>query len=143
MTDCTLCTASSAPAGSSSLEIARNDAAIATLHDDLAVPGHAMIVARDHVQNVSDLEPSVRRQFFELFVETEAALLQALAVERVILVKLGLAVPHLHWHLYPMSAAATRADVFAALNTTTPQLDANAETDDLIASLRDLLRHEQ
>ena len=46
----------------------------------------------------------------------ERALLDATGAERAIIFKLGILTPHLHIHIYPMSATATREEVFAAID---------------------------
>jgi diadenosine tetraphosphate (Ap4A) HIT family hydrolase len=39
---------------------------------------------------------------------------RALKAERVMVMKLGIQTPHLHIHLFPFDATATREEVFAA-----------------------------
>lgn len=85
------------------------------LHDDWTVPGHAMVIARRHVENLSDLTDEESQRFLRIYRETERALLAATGCARAIVMKLGIATPHLHLHIYPFAATATRADVFAAL----------------------------
>jgi diadenosine tetraphosphate (Ap4A) HIT family hydrolase len=46
----------------------------------------------------------------------ERALLNATGTDRAILLKLGIAVPHLHIHIYPVSRKLTRADVMRIIN---------------------------
>lgn len=135
MTDCSLCTLF-ADAGSLPLLIGRNDAAMATLHEDWAVEGHVMIVARDHVENVAGLSRESAASFLDLFVRVEAALIATLGLERVILLKLGLAVPHLHWHLYPFSREATRLEIFDAFNVKEASRPAEEEITRLVERLR-------
>lgn len=49
----------------------------------------------------------------------ERALLEATGAERAILMKLGIATPHLHLHIYPVRASLDRAAVFAIIDAKT------------------------
>jgi diadenosine tetraphosphate (Ap4A) HIT family hydrolase len=92
-------------------------AARVVFHEDWAVRGHVMVVAQEHVENLSQLShPSA---FVSVFLRTEEALLAATGCERAIVLKLGIMTPHLHLHIYPVSASATRAEVMAAIDGTT------------------------
>ena len=46
-------------------------------------------------------------------------MLEATGVERAILMKLGIATPHLHLHIYPVSASLDRAAVFGIIDART------------------------
>lgn len=93
-----------------------DDRVLVILHDDWAVPGHALVVARQHVENASDLDPIDAAHFWEIYARAERAVLAAAHAERAMMLKLGIQVPHLHVHIYPVSAAADRAAVFAAFD---------------------------
>ena len=108
-----------------------NDDALVLLHDDWAVRGHLMIVAKRHVQNVSDLDAEEWTRVADVWHRTERALLALSGVERAIAMKLGIQTPHLHVHLYPFAASATRDDVFAAIDGTTR----SAPEGDFVAAL--------
>ena len=86
------------------------------LHADWAVRGHAMVVWRRHVENVADLTFDDYLHFAAVHHRLERALLAATGAERAVLMKLGIATPHLHLHIYPVAAALTRGDVFEILD---------------------------
>ncbi|HEV8659695.1 MAG TPA: HIT domain-containing protein [Thermoanaerobaculia bacterium] len=86
------------------------------LHPDSAVRGHAMLVIARHVENFTDLTDSEAQQFARVQRVAERALLNATGTDRAILLKLGIAVPHLHIHIYPVSRKLTRADVMRIIN---------------------------
>ena len=86
------------------------------LHNDWSVRGHAMIVAKRHVENPFDLEEAEWVHFARMWHRAERVLRELTNADRVIALKLGLKTPHLHVHLYPVSASATREDVFDAIN---------------------------
>lgn len=92
-----------------------DDVLVAGLSDEHACRGHTMVVARRHVENVSELGEDEASRFFARYREIEGALLRVFGADRVLAVKLGLAVPHLHIHLYPVSRDVTREEVDAIL----------------------------
>ena len=81
------------------------------LHDDWAVKGHTMIVAKRHVENLSDLGDSEATDFLHLTRSVEDLLLEQTGSDRAVLMKLGIQTPHLHLHIYPVSSELTRAEV--------------------------------
>jgi diadenosine tetraphosphate (Ap4A) HIT family hydrolase len=89
------------------------------LHDDWAVRGHAMIVWKKHVENVADLTAEEAAHFAATHHRAERALLDATGADRAILMKLGIATPHLHLHVYPVAATLDRAAVMAVIDART------------------------
>lgn len=106
------------------------------LHEDWAVPGHAMIVARRHVQNVTDLTEHEWQQFSAVWRRAERVLLAVTGTDRIIVTKLGIATPHLHVHLYPFSSNATREEVFAAIDGKSRAMRKAELVRDLVGGLR-------
>ena len=92
-------------------------AARVAFHEDWTVRGHVMVIARQHVENLSDLDDLAA--FMSVYQRAERALLEATGCERAIVLKLGIMTPHLHLHIYPVTASATRAEVMAAIDGTT------------------------
>ena len=86
------------------------------LHDDWSVRGHAMVVWKVHVENFSDLTPEDAAHFARVHRKAEQALLVATKAGRAILMKLGIATPHLHLHIYPVSATLDRDVVMRVIN---------------------------
>jgi diadenosine tetraphosphate (Ap4A) HIT family hydrolase len=93
-----------------------DDATAVVLHSDWSVRGHAMIVHRRHVENASDLTDAEWTHFSDVWRRAERVLLEATGCERAVILKLGIATPHLHVHIYPVPASATREQVFAAID---------------------------
>lgn len=85
------------------------------LHPDWSPRGHAMVVAKSHVENASDLDEAAWLELARVWHRAERVLLDATGADRAIILKLGILTPHLHVHIYPMSAQATRDDVFDAI----------------------------
>ncbi len=81
------------------------------LHEDWAVRGHAMVVWKEHIENVADLTIEEYTHFAAIHHRVERALLAATRADRAVLFKLGIATPHLHLHIYPVSASLDRAEV--------------------------------
>lgn len=81
------------------------------VHDDWATRGHLMVVWKEHIQNLSDLDDEQSAHFHRVHRFAERAALDAARAERAIVLKLGIAVPHLHVHIYPVSPALDRGAV--------------------------------
>ena len=86
------------------------------LHPDAAVRGHAMLVLSRHAENFADLTDSEAQQFARVEKVVERALLDVTKMDRAILLKLGIAVPHFHLHIYPVSRTMTRSEVDRVIN---------------------------
>jgi diadenosine tetraphosphate (Ap4A) HIT family hydrolase len=112
-----------------------DDRVLVILHSDWAVRGHAMVVWRAHVENVADLTVDEYAHFAAVHHRAERALLAATGADRAILLKLGIATPHLHLHIYPVSAEFDRAAVMEIIDG--PVRDAFDQM--LIADLRERL----
>lgn len=78
--------------------------------------GQVMVVAKRHVENVSDLAEDEWLHVASVWHQTERRLREETGAERVIVMKLGIQTPHLHVHLYPFAASDTREDVFAVID---------------------------
>ncbi|MBV8515945.1 MAG: HIT family protein [Acidobacteria bacterium] len=104
------------------------------LHEDRSPRGHLMLVAKAHVENPSQLDEDAWLHLARLWHRVEGELLALTRADRAIALKLGIATPHLHVHLYPAPASWTRADVFAAFDGKSAQDD-----DGLVDALREAL----
>lgn len=102
-------------------ELYSDDRCFVMLHEDWAVRGHAMVVWRGHVENISDLAPEDAAHFLRVYADTERALLATTGATRAIILKLGIQTPHLHLHIYPAPATALRAEVMAAIDGKTKE----------------------
>jgi diadenosine tetraphosphate (Ap4A) HIT family hydrolase len=86
-----------------------DDSTAVALHEDWAVRGHAMVISKRHVENLSDLPDS--EHFMEVYRDAERVLLRLTGAERAVMLKLGIMTPHLHLHIYPVRASLDRAAV--------------------------------
>lgn len=91
-----------------------DDTVAVALHDDWAVRGHAMVIAKQHVENLSDLADP--EHFMAVYRKAERALLRLTGAERAVMMKLGIATPHLHVHIYPVRASLDRTAVMAIID---------------------------
>jgi len=89
---------------------------VVVLHDDWAVRGHAMVIWKAHVENYSDLSEDDAAELSRVHHAAEKILLAATKAERAVLMKLGIMTPHLHLHIYPVSASLDRAAVMAIID---------------------------
>ncbi|MFP5245077.1 MAG: HIT family protein, partial [Thermoanaerobaculia bacterium] len=83
------------------------------LHPDWSPRGHAMVVAKRHVENPSSLDEDEWLHFARVWHRAERVILEATGAERAMVLKLGIVTAHLHVHLYPASVNDSRDDVFA------------------------------
>src|SRR5947207_10294891 len=88
-----------------------DDRAAVVLHEDWAVRGHAMVIWRRHIENISELSEEELGHFWRVYQKTEGTLLAITKSDRAIMLKLGIAVPHLHVHIYPVRDSLDRAAV--------------------------------
>jgi diadenosine tetraphosphate (Ap4A) HIT family hydrolase len=93
--------------------------ALVLLHDEWATLGHAVVASKRHVENLSALDHDERIAFMSTYAVTERILLEETGAGRAVVMKLGIAVPHLHLHIYPVSSDASRAEVMAAIDMKT------------------------
>ncbi|HJT17258.1 MAG TPA: HIT domain-containing protein [Thermoanaerobaculia bacterium] len=91
-----------------------NDTAAVALHEDWAVRGHAMVIAKQHVENLSELDEPER--FLRVYREAERVMLRLTGADRAVILKLGIVTPHLHLHIYPVRASLDRAAVMDIIN---------------------------
>ena len=70
-----------------------------------------MVIWKRHVENISDLSEEELAHFWRVFQNAERALLAITKADRAIILKLGIAVPHLHVHIYPVSESLDRVAV--------------------------------
>jgi diadenosine tetraphosphate (Ap4A) HIT family hydrolase len=106
------------------------------LHNDWAVRGHAMIVWRKHVENVADLAPDEYAHFAAVHHRVEKTLLDVTRADRAILLKLGIVTPHLHLHIYPVSASLNREQVMEIIDGKTVDAMSDEQRKTFIEELR-------
>src|SRR5437868_279627 len=110
---------------------------IVILHDDWAVRGHAMVVWKEHVENVADLAIDDAAHFAAIHHRVERALLAVTGADRAILFKLGIATPHLHLHIYPVSASLDRTAVMEIIDARVQDAMPDRERQAFINELRE------
>jgi diadenosine tetraphosphate (Ap4A) HIT family hydrolase len=94
----------------------QNNDVMVLLHEDRAVRGHAMVVWKRHVENISDLTTAEAAELTRVYYGAERALLGAAGADRAVMLKLGIQTPHLHLHIYPVSSALTRKQVMEIID---------------------------
>lgn len=113
-----------------------DDESAVVLHKDWAVLGHVMVVWKAHVENIADLSDDEWMRFARFYRRTEQQLLRVTGADRAIILKLGIATPHLHLHIYPVSAALDRAAVMRIIDAKSSVPRDTA----FVSRLRDVLR---
>jgi histidine triad (HIT) family protein len=69
-----------------------------------ARPGHTLVVPRQEVPSVFDLDPAAYAALWQAVHRVAESLKHATACERVVVVVYGADVPHAHVHLIPLEA---------------------------------------
>lgn len=95
-----------------------------------------MLVWRHHLENLSQLYEEDSVHFIKSYCRLERILLQTLGCDRAIVLKLGLLVPHLHVHVYPISRNESRDGVMAMIEGRARHEPAQGEEGALLATLR-------
>ena len=90
--------------------------AVAWLHESRAHRGHSVVASRRHCENLTDLDEVEAADFLRLERTVESAVLSETDATRAVLVKLGLQVPHLHVHVYPVGADFDRKAVMEVID---------------------------
>jgi diadenosine tetraphosphate (Ap4A) HIT family hydrolase len=98
-----------------------------------------MLVWTEHVENLSDLTPDEYAHFLKVHQRVERALLDITRTERAVLLKLGIITPHLHLHIYPVSASLDRAQVMDIIDGKTVDPVSEEERRTFIEELRQRL----
>jgi len=94
-----------------------DDSTAVALHDDWSVRGHAMVISKRHVENLSDVPDF--DHFMKVYRHIERVLLRLTGAERAVVLKLGIATPHLHLHIYPLRTSVDRAAVMDIIDART------------------------
>ncbi len=92
-----------------------DDTVWVVLHEDWAVRGHAIVIPKTHALNLSDLDPRAGMRYSAAYRRAEIILLRETQKERAIMLKLGIVTPHLHLHIFPVSATQDRASVMTMI----------------------------
>ncbi len=98
-----------------------DDTVWVVLHEDWATRGHAIVIPKTHAMNISDLNVREGMRYSAAYRRAEIILLRETQKERAIMLKLGIITPHLHLHIFPVSASATRSDVMAMIDGRTSE----------------------
>jgi histidine triad (HIT) family protein len=138
MTSCPLCEAALDPQRAGAL-LLEDERLFAVLHEDWAVAGHSMLVWKDHRENLSDLDQHEAAHMMASLHRLEGALLEATGAERAVLMKLGIQVPHLHLHVYPVSRNLDREGVMSIIDGKVAERRSAAERTELARRIRRLL----
>ena len=74
-----------------------------------------MVIWKRHIQNISEMSDEELAHFWRVYRNAERVLLETTKAERAVMLKLGIAVPHLHVHIYPVADSLDRAAVNAII----------------------------
>lgn len=93
-----------------------DDTVWVVLHEDWATRGHVIVIPKTHAVNLSDLNVREGMRYSAAYRRAEIIMVRETGKERAIMLKLGIVTPHLHLHIFPVSATATRSEVMAMID---------------------------
>ena len=114
----------------SAYKVAENNDFIAILDVFPLAKGHVLVIPKNEVDNIFDLDPEILQQLFG-FTQTIAKAIEAsYDCKKVGMAVIGLEVPHAHIHLLPINEAGD-------INFTKPKLQLSAAE---LTEIQDTLR---
>ncbi len=69
--------------------------------------GYALLLYKEHVRELHELQPEIRNKFLEEMALTGEAVFRAFAPEKMNYELLGNGDVHMHWHLFPRRSGDT------------------------------------
>ena len=106
---------------------------------DDAVPGHVLVIWKDHQLNASDLSETDYQFFSRIFYLTEKTLLNIVKKKRSLVLKTGGLVSHFHFHLYPVDETTNWEEIKNIFDKKTKYCYQIGEKDRLVKDLRSIL----
>ena len=101
-------------------KVAENDDFIAILDVFPLVVGHVLVIPKNEVDNIFDIEPEILQQLFGFSQTIAKAIEASYDCKKVGMAVIGLEVPHAHIHLLPINEAGD-------INFTKPKLQLTAD----------------
>ncbi len=124
--------------------IAELPSGYAVLGDSQFFRGYCLLLCRQSVADLEELDADFRTQFLADMARLSAAVARVIKPHKINLESLGNVVPHLHWHVFPrqLSEAEPTKPVWLVMPPAdTPKFALDAERDaQLIADLRAALQ---
>lgn len=84
-------------------KVAETEDCLAFLDINPLAKGHTLVIPKNEVDNIFDLDPELYASLFELARKTARAIDKYSDAERVGMAVIGLEVPHAHIHLVPIN----------------------------------------
>jgi histidine triad (HIT) family protein len=89
-----------------SYKIAENETCFAFLDVFPLVPGHTLVVPKDEVDSIHELDTETHAALFAFSKQIARAIGKAIPCKKVGMAVVGLEVPHAHIHLVPLNQVA-------------------------------------
>lgn len=84
-------------------KVAENESCFAFLDISPLAKGHVLVVPKQEVDNIFDLEPSLYSELFSFAQQVAKAIEKTIPCKKVGITVIGLEVPHAHIHLIPIN----------------------------------------
>ncbi len=112
-------------------KIAEDDNFFAFLDISPLAKGHTLVVPKNEVDYIFDMEDELHEQFWSFAKQVAAAVKKAVPCKRIGIAVIGLEVPHAHIHLIPMNKVSD-------MNFANPKLKfSDEEMNEVAKSIRD------
>jgi diadenosine tetraphosphate (Ap4A) HIT family hydrolase len=69
--------------------------------DHQTFPGYCVLVLKNHVKELFDLDPSTQIEFYQELVASSHKIKETFVAEKINVSSYGNMTPHLHWHIFP------------------------------------------
>lgn len=69
--------------------------------DHQTFPGYCVLVLKEHVKELFDLDPSTQIEFHKELVASSQIIFKTFSAEKINVSSYGNVTPHLHWHIFP------------------------------------------
>ncbi len=112
-------------------KIAEDDNFFAFLDISPLAKGHTLVVPKNEVDYIFDMEDELHEQFWSFAKQVAVAVKKAVPCKRISIAVIGLEVPHAHIHLIPMNKVSD-------MNFANPKLKfTDEEMNDVAKRIRD------
>ena len=71
------------------------------LGDHQTFPGYCILVLKDHVKELIDLDATIQSAYNDELMVASHAIKKAFGAEKINVANYGNMTPHLHWHIFP------------------------------------------
>ncbi len=110
------------------------------LDSDHVTLGHTLVIWKKHAENFSELKTADFLHLAKVYYKTEKLLLKLLKLDRVVVLKSGGLVSHLHYHIYPLAKSTPWREVDLLFNKQSKRHFPAVDETKLVSEFRELTK---